>query len=100
MRNLSFVVLCTLIATSAAASQVRDFYVIPVVAHTTGQNGTAWRTDASIQNIQSTEITVDMSLVASGEGLLDNVVALPSVTIPAGGSTTIADILGDQAQTS
>lgn len=96
----TFLFLSMFIAIAAAASEVRDFYVIPIVAHTNGANGTAWRTDVSIQNIQSSPLTVDMSLIASGEGLADNITSLPSVTVPAGGSVTIPDILQNSAQTS
>lgn len=99
MRKMIFV-LCLTVACAASATQISDFYVLPVAAHTNGANGTAWRTDVSIQNIQAKPLTVEMSLVATGEGLLDNIVALPGVTVPAGGSVIVPDILQNQTQTS
>ena len=95
-----FVLICAFIALGASAAQFASFYVIPVAAHVTGANGTSWRTDVSIQNIQSTPVTVEFAIVESGEGLLDNVFPVsvaangaPTVTVPAGGSITIKDIL-------
>ena len=99
MRKM-MLVLCCLFAVSAFGAQISDFYVIPVVAHTNGANGTAWRSDVSIQNFASTPLNVDMSLIASGEGLLDNITSLPSITVPPGGSVIVPDILQNQAQTS
>lgn len=99
MRKLMLVLFC-LVAVSAFGAQISDFYVIPVVAHTTGANGTAWRSDLSIQNISSSPLNVDMSLIASGEGLLDNIISLPSITVPPGGSVMVADVLKNQSQTS
>ena len=96
----SIFILCLTVACAASAAQISDFYVLPVVAHTDGANGTAWRTDVSIQNIQSTPLTVEMSLVATGEGLLDNIVPLPSVTVAPGGSVILPDVLQNQTQTS
>ena len=99
MRKMILVLSLT-VACAASAAQISDFYVLPVVAHTSGANGTSWRTDVSIQNIQSTPLTVEMSLVGTGEGLLDNIFALPDVTVPAGGSVIVADVLQNQTQTS
>jgi hypothetical protein len=100
MRKTFFFALCTLIAIGASAAQFHDFYVIPVAAHAPGANGTSWRTDVSIQNIQSTPVTVEFAIVESGEGILDNTFAVAvdasgasTVTVPAGGSMTLIDLL-------
>jgi hypothetical protein len=100
MRKTFFLALCTFIAIGAPAAQFHDFYVIPVAAHSAGANGTSWRTDVSIQNIQSTPVTVEFAIVESGEGLLDNTFPVAvdasgasTVTVPAGGSVTITDVL-------
>lgn len=99
MRKIIFI-LCLTVPGAMSASQIADFYVIPVVAHTSGANGTSWRTDVFIQNIQSTPLTVEMSLVATGEGLLDNIFPLSNVTVAPLGSVTLSDVLQNQARTS
>lgn len=98
MRNRLFALACTLIAVSASAAELRDFYVIPVAAHAAGANGTTWRTDLSIQNVQAAPVTIEIAVVESGEGLLDNVFPVslngaPIVTVPGNGSVTLADVL-------
>ena len=95
-RLLAFV--CSLVALGASAAELRDFYVIPVAAHTAGANGTSWRTDLSIQNVQSAPLTVEVSAVETGEGLLDNIFPVSlngasSITIPGNGSLMITDVL-------
>ncbi|HSP14341.1 MAG TPA: hypothetical protein VLV78_06290 [Thermoanaerobaculia bacterium] len=97
MRKTVFIVLSTLVvALGASAAELHDFYVIPVAAHVSGANGTSWRTDVAIQNIQFTPITIEMSVVESGEGLLDNIFPIGStVTVPAGGSVILGDVLKD-----
>lgn len=94
-KTFFFFALFTFAAIAASAAQVADFYVIPVAAHAAGANGTLWRTDVSIQNIQSVPVTVDIAVVESGEGLLDNVFPVTTVTVPAGGNMTIGDLLKD-----
>ena len=62
MRKTSlFLTLCLSVAAVASAAQVTDFYVIPVAAHAPGANGTSWRTDVSIENIQTVPVTVDIA---------------------------------------
>lgn len=89
---------CFLMAITASAAELRDFYVIPVAAHAAGANGTSWRTDLSIQNVQAEPLVIEVSVVETGEGLLDNVFPVSlngasSVTIPANGSLTLTDVL-------
>ena len=100
MTKLIHFALCSLVATGAFAAQFHDFYVIPVAAHTEGSDGASWRTDVSIQNIQATPVTIEFAVVESGEGLFDNVAPVAvgpdgasSVTIPAGASRTLTDVL-------
>lgn len=102
MRNTLLITLSLLISAAASAAQFRDFYVIPVAAHAAGANGTSWRTDVSLFNIQPDPVTVTFAVVESGEGLLDNVFPVAvgtagasSVTVPAGGSMILADVLKD-----
>jgi len=97
MRKILFAIVCGVFGLTASAAQFDRFYVVPVAAHLPGANGTTWRTDVAVQNIQSTPITIEFALVESGEGLAGNVAAIGSpVTVPAGGSMTIKDILQNQ----
>lgn len=47
-------------------AQVNDTYVIPVSGNTPGAFGTRWKTQISIMNPQSYELTVSVTLVRSG----------------------------------
>ncbi|MEO8035248.1 MAG: hypothetical protein ABI837_12510 [Acidobacteriota bacterium] len=94
-KNLSFFIVCLSVVAVASAAQVTDFYVIPAASHAPGANGTSWRTDMSIQNIQSVPVVIDIAVVESGEGLLDNVFSVTTVTVPAGGNMTLSDVLNN-----
>ena len=90
----------TLMSVTVSAAHYSDLYVIPVVGHARGANGAVFMTDLSIQNFQSTPITVQLIFIQSGEGDADNVsplvsTAVPSgsVTVPANGSVLLRDIL-------
>ena len=100
MRKLILFTMVVLAASSVSAA-ISDFYVIPAAAHTAGANGTMWLTDVAIQNIQSSAVTIEIALVASGEGLSDNVSTLAdAVTVPANGSVVLHDVLaGRDGQT-
>lgn len=98
-RIVSAVVALLLGAAAARADHYADFYVLPAAAHTTGVNGTLWMSDVAIQNFQATPLVVQLAVIESGEGNLDNVfpvmtsAASESVTIPARGSVLLKDIL-------
>ncbi len=99
-RLLSFVLIAALSAIPLWANHFADFYVLPVASHVSGVGASMWMTDASIQNFQSTPLKVQFLFIESGEGNSENVsnlvsTALPdgSLTIPAGGSVVIKDIL-------
>lgn len=98
-RIVSAVVALLIGAAAARADHYADFYVLPAAAHTTGVNGTLWMSDLAIQNFQATPLTVQLAVIESGEGNLDNVfpvmasAAGESVTIPARGSVLLKDIL-------
>ncbi len=91
----ALIVLSTLLAAAAAsAAQFSDFYVIPVAAHAPGANGTTWRTDVAIQNIQTVPINVDMELIETGEGLTNNINPVgTTTTVPPGASVILPDVL-------
>jgi hypothetical protein len=83
----------------AQTSPTSDFYVIPVASHTAGANGSVWMSDVAIQNFQADPLTVQLVVIESGEGNSDNVFPLTtdsvngSVTVPAGGSVMLKDVL-------
>jgi len=98
MSKRFFLLASVLLAFSASAAELRDFYVIPVAAHAAGANGTSWRTDLSLQNVQPEPVTIELAVIESGEGLLDNVFPVSlngaqSVTVPGNGSLTLTDVL-------
>lgn len=101
LRILTVATLAILASVAAHANHYSDFYVIPVAAHTAGQNGTNWMSDVAIQNFQSTPLVVQFVVIESGFQT-DNVFALTttdgsgSVTVPAGGNVMIKDILANQ----
>ena len=79
------------------AGQYSDLYVIPVAGHVTALSAT-WMSDVAIQNFQPAHLTVQIVVIESGEGMPDNVKPLQSpvgsaVTIPAGGTRILRDIL-------
>lgn len=89
-----------LASTAAQAAHYSDFYVIPVASHTPGQNNTMWMSDIAIQNFQSTPLTVELSVIESGDANLnDNVFPLitgtinGSVVVPANGNVLLTDVL-------
>jgi hypothetical protein len=90
--------LSLLLPLAASGAELRTFYVIPVAAHTSGANGTAWRSDVTIQNPGTTTLTIDISAVKSGEGLTDNIVPVSSgIAVPAGGVVALSDVLNGTA---
>ena len=99
LRTFVLAVFAVLGTVSAYAAHYSDLYVIPVVSHTTGQNGTNWMSDVAIQNFATAPLTVQLIFIASGEGRLDNVTPVMngtingSVTVPPGGSVLLKDVL-------
>ncbi len=102
MRKLLLVLLVAfLIIPSLAAAPYSSFYVLPVAGRTAGAFGTMWISDVAIQNFQSSPMDVSFVFIASGEGDPNNVSLLvvpgtqgaTKVTVPAGGSVLIKDVL-------
>lgn len=94
----TILILLTAMALPLAANQFSDFYVIPAAGHVNGMFGTTWQSDIVIHNFQTTPITVELAVVETGEGLLDNVFPVqvassPTVTIAPGASLTLTDVL-------
>jgi len=101
MRKRSiFVFACMLLLTSAAhANHYADTYVVPVVGHVAGANGTMWMTDVVIRNFRTTPLDVELIIIESGFDTTDNVHPLVSatvdgtVTVPANGTVLLEDIM-------
>ncbi|HUP49303.1 MAG TPA: hypothetical protein VNA04_10985 [Thermoanaerobaculia bacterium] len=84
----------------APATHLGDLYVIPVAGHVRGAHKSLWQTDIAIHNFQSTPITVELAVAESGEGAAGNffpvtIAGGATVTIPAGGSRILTDVLND-----
>ena len=92
MRRLVFC-LMFLVSPALLASEFSDLYLIPVAGHVTGVNGTNWMSDVAIHNAQPTPLNVQLVIIASGEGMPDNVGSLTSVTIPANGTRILRDVM-------
>jgi hypothetical protein len=75
-------------ALASAQSVYSDTYVIPVVAHTPGINGTSWVSDVAVTNFSSTPLNVQFIVIESGESNFDNI--FPLTTPALNGSATIA----------
>lgn len=96
----SFLMLLLLAPLAAEAAHFADFYILPTAAHTSGLNGTFFRTDVSVQNFQTSTLTVNLFLLESGEGNSENLIDLVSdvlpaglATVPPGGSIQLKDVL-------
>ncbi|HSP33868.1 MAG TPA: hypothetical protein VLU46_06095 [Thermoanaerobaculia bacterium] len=92
MRKTTFIIALVgaLLVPLAAFGQsvYSDTYVIPVAGHTQGLNGT-WQTDVAITNFSSTPLTVQIIVVETGEGNVDNIFPLTTDTNTTG-SVTVA----------
>lgn len=89
MRKAILLLICSLFASGVQAAHYSDTYVIPIVGHVEGANGTVWMTDVAIRNISSTTpLTVELVLIESGFNVFDNI--FPLVTDDISGSVTVA----------
>jgi hypothetical protein len=96
-----FVLTCVLLAAGGAhAAHYSDTYVIPVVGHVRGANGTMWMSDLAIRNFGAQPLTVEMVLIESGVDVYNNIFPLVTddldgvVTVPANATVLLRDILG------
>src|SRR5688500_5751802 len=100
MRKTAILLLTLLISSAAYADHYGDTYVIPIVGHVTGANGTVWMTDVAIRNFSATPMDVELVLIESGGDFSNNIVPLVtddidgSVTVPANRTVMLEDILG------
>jgi hypothetical protein len=103
---------CAAVAPASANFMASDLIYVPVVAHNDGLEGTLWRSDLYLTNVD--EVAVDVSLFFFPSGLFDNARYLSrtfgaggreeygfNVTdeqladIPPGGSIVITDVVGE-----
>ncbi len=104
MRKTAILLLTLLISSAAYADHYGDTYVIPIVGHVTGANGTVWMTDVAIRNFSATPMEVELILIESGGDFSNNIVPLVtddidgSVTVPANRTVMLEDILGGYAR--
>ena len=57
-KTATLLFLCLVMAVSAQADHYSDTYVIPVVGHVMGANGTMWMSDVSIRNFSTQPLHV------------------------------------------
>jgi hypothetical protein len=82
MRKPLLALLFTLLAPVAAhANHYADTYVIPVVGHIEGANGTVWMSDVTIRNFSNAPLVVNFVVIESGDDSNDNVYPLTSATV-------------------
>ena len=100
MRKTAILLLTLLVASAAYADHYSDTYVIPVVGHVTGANGTLWMSDVVIRNISNTPMDVELLLIESGSDLSANIAPLITdeieagfVTVGANSTVMLRDIL-------
>ncbi len=100
MRKTALLLLTLLVASGAYADHYSDTYVIPVVGHVMGANGTMWMSDVSIRNFSATPMDVEMILITSGSDLSNNIIPLVTddidggVTVGPNSTVMLRDILG------
>src|SRR5688572_10083439 len=109
MRNLRFALafgVLLVLALPLLGNHAADFYIVPVAGHVNGLGGSVWRTDLAIHNFQTSPVTIEMSLIETGEGLTDNVFPIEvggatSFTVAAGATRVLSDVLaGHRGRTS
>lgn len=98
MRTLAplFLAATLLAGPGAQAGHYADLYVIPVASHTAGAHGTNWMSDVAIHNFQTTPLSAELVLIATGESTEDNVLPLTGATpivVPPGGTRIVADFM-------
>ena len=100
MRKTAILLFVLLAATAAQAGHYSDTYVIPIVGHTVGANGTMWMSDVIIRNFSNSEMEVQFVFIESGGDTDNNIQPLISdevedgaVTVPANSTITLTDIL-------
>lgn len=100
MRKTTLFLLSCLFSVSAFANHYADTYVIPVVGHLEGANGSMWMSDLAIRNFSNAPLNVQMIVIESGFDTVDNVHPLMSdadddgmLTVPPGHTVQLRDIM-------
>ncbi|HEX7831712.1 MAG TPA: hypothetical protein VF787_18805 [Thermoanaerobaculia bacterium] len=99
-KTTALLFLCLVFAAGAAhANHYADTYVIPIVGHTVGANGTTWMSDVAIRNFRTTPLDVQLIVIESGFNTSDNVYPLTTgtnagvITIGANSTVMLKDVL-------
>jgi hypothetical protein len=99
-KSAIFLLVCTLLtAAGAQAAHYSDTYVIPIVGHVAGANGTMWMSDVAIRNFGTQPLTVELIFIESGVDVFDNIFPLVTddiagtVTVVPNGTVLLRDIL-------
>ncbi|MDQ3282711.1 MAG: hypothetical protein M3Q69_15015 [Acidobacteriota bacterium] len=102
-KTILLAVLLALAAFGASAEPYSDTYVIPIVGHVMGANGTMWMSDVTIRNFSNTPMTVQAVLIESGDNTSNNIFPLVangidgSITVGANSTVMLRDILNGYA---
>lgn len=67
-------------------------YLLPAAARSVGSNGTFWRTDLVLTNTGEADVSAALAFLEAGRDNTD--VDEVDVTVPAGGSLELADVVG------
>ena len=114
---LSAILLAALAVSSPAwgSFNAAELVYVPVVAHVSGANGSTWRSDVTIHNLDAAEVPVDVAILFLPSGQVDNEPRVRDrstmlggresdgfghvnealADIPPGGSVMIRDIVGE-----
>jgi len=96
MRKICFAVSAVLLWVSVAGAQfVAPGGVLPVVANTPGVNGTFWRSDVNVLNINDWDVSIVLVLqpeIRDGQQTFEPIVTDP-ITIPAGQQLTMPNVV-------
>jgi hypothetical protein len=95
MNVVRLLALTLCVASTAAAAEYSDLYIIPVAGHVRGAFGTSWRSDLALHNLQMVPIEVELVLVESGRSPSTAPVAVTGVHLLPGETRMLADVLGD-----
>jgi hypothetical protein len=107
--------LCGLVGTAEASFNAAELVYVPVVSHAEGANGSRWRSDVTITNLDAALVDVDVAIVYLPSGFISNEPRVRDRTgmlggrqsdsfgnvnealasIPPGGSVVLTDIVGE-----
>jgi len=81
-RNVFFGLVMILLAVLPVSAQLSPAWIVPAAAHTSGWNGTFWKTDLSIQNPQDHDLQLVIQYLPSGRNNSGGVPTMDLVIYP------------------